>query len=86
MYFSNVLVNVYVSTKIERHSMNNNREIAERSFVIFCLLLPLTVDLRTWKCIQLINKLLSIYQLSVKEIRRKMTEKSQDAGSGKEEK
>ena len=83
---SNLLVNVYVSTKFERHSMKNNREIAERSFVLFCLLVPLTVDLRTWKWIQLMYKLLSTYQPSLKEIRRKMTEKSEDAGGGKEEK
>ena len=75
VYWSNLLVDVYVSTKFERRSMTNNREIAERSFVPFCLLLPLTVDLRTWKCIQLMYKLLSIYKPSLKQIRRKMTEK-----------
>ena len=64
--------------------MKNNREIAERSFVLFYLLVPLTDDLRTWKCIQLMFKLLSIYQPSLIEIRRKMTEKSDDAGGGKE--
>ena len=66
--------------------MKNNTEIAERSFVLFCLLVPLTVDPRTWKCIQLMNKLLSIYQPSLKEIRRKTTEKSEDAYGGKEKK
>ena len=86
VYRSNLLVDVYVSTTFERHSMKNNREIAERSFVLFCLPVPLTVDLRTWKCIQQMYKLLSIYQPSLKEIRRKMTEKSDDAGGRKEEK
>ena len=86
VFWSNLLIDVYVSSKFERHSMKNNREIAERSFVLFCLLVPLTVDLRTWKCIQQMFKLLSIYQPSLKEIRRKMTEKSDDAGGGKEEK
>ena len=28
VYWSNLLVDVYVSTKFERHSMKNNREIA----------------------------------------------------------
>ena len=45
VYCSNLLVNVYVSTKFERHSIKNNREISERSFVLFCLLVTLTVDL-----------------------------------------
>ena len=39
-FFSNLLVNVYVSTKFERHSMKNKREIAERSFVLFVSLCP----------------------------------------------
>ena len=86
VYCSNLLVDVYVSTKFERQAIKNNREIAERSFVLFCLIVPLTVDLRAWKCIQLMYKLLSIYQPSLKEIWQKMTEKSDDAGGGKEEK
>ena len=86
VYCSNLLVDVYVSTKFERHSIENNREISERSFVLFCLLVTLTVDLHAWKCIQLMYKLLSIYKPSLKEIRQKMTEKSDDAGGGKEEK
>ena len=57
-YFSNLLVNVYVSTKFKRQLMKNKREIAERSFVLF---VSLCVDLRTWKFIQLMYKLLSIY-------------------------
>ena len=46
VYCSNLLVDVYVSTKFERQAIKNNREIAERSFVLFCLIVPLTVDLR----------------------------------------
>ena len=72
-YLSNLLVNAYVSTKCERHSMKNKRHIAERSFVLFVSLCPSPFPLHTWKCIQL-------------EIRRKMTEKLQDAGGGKGEK
>ena len=68
--------------------MKNKREIAERSFVLFCLLVSLIVDLQ--KCTDLkmytTNVHLSIYQPSLKKIRRKMAEKSEDAGGGKEEK
>ena len=71
VYCSNLLVDVYVSTKFERHSIKNNREISERSFVLFCLLVNLTVDLHAWKCIQLMYKLLSIYKPSLKEMWKK---------------
>ena len=32
VYCSNLLLNVYVPANSERHSINNNREIAEHSF------------------------------------------------------
>ena len=86
MYYSNLLVNGYVSFKFERYSMTNDRVILDQILFLFCLIVTLTFDLRTRKCIQLINKLLSIYQPSLEEIRWKMKEKSQNAGCGKEKK
>ena len=86
VYCSNLPPNVYVPAKFERYSKANDREIAEHICFLFPFLVTLTCDLPTWKFNQLMYKLLFIYQPSLKEIRWKMTVKSEDARGWKEEK
>ena len=60
VYFSHLLPSVYVPAKFERYSIANDREIAESILFFFPLLVTFTFDLPTWKCNQLMYKLLSI--------------------------